>query len=491
MSDFNIDVSAGRDRGTPEEIHDQPFRIALIGDWSGRGSRGVVQPAWRIAARQPHQVDRDDLDVAMEDLAVELALRVEGNTPPLTIQFRTIDDFHPDQLYARLPIFQALRDLRERLDDPREFAAAARQMSGEAPPPPPKPAAGGGLLDSILDDAAPVDTNEALASSGGDLHAFLQQILKPHLVPRADPRQAELVAQVDAAASSALRAILHHPQFQALEANWRAADLLVRRIDTSSDLRIELIDLTRDELNACLAPGQDPQHSPLYALLTRQSQTAPWALLASAFTLGGDPADLERAAQLAAIGHLLQAPWVAPAHPSLAGVAGFDSAEWGSDPASGDAGWAALRASPLARSLGLVVPRFLVRSPYGKSFDECETLRFEELDGSGHEDFLWAPGSFAVALILGRARAEAGGWNLAGQIDPEVGGLPHVVFGKGADARSIPVAETTMTERGGAKLMDAGLMVLASLKDQDRLRLLRLQSAAQPLAALAARWSLA
>jgi type VI secretion system protein ImpC len=489
MSDFNLDITAGRDRAPGQPIEDAPFRIALIGDWSGRGSRGRVESAGRIAARQPHQVDRDDLELAMEDLGVELALRVEGSGPPLTIRFRSLDDFHPDQLYARLPIFQALRDLRERLNDPREFAAAARQMSGEAPPPPPKPAAGGGLLDSILDDAAPVDTNEALAHSGGDLHAFLQQILKPHLIPRADPRQAELIAQVDAAASSALRAILHHPHFQALEANWRAADMLVRRIDTSSDLRIELIDLTQAELHGCLPPGQDPQQSPLYALLTRQSQTAPWALFASAFPLGPD--DLDRAAQLAAIGHLLQAPWIAPAHPALAGVAGFDSAEPGSYQPSDDAGWMALRSSALARSLGLVVPRFLVRSPYGKNFDECETLRFEELDQPGHADFLWAPGSFAVALILGRARAEAGSWSLAGQVDPEIGGLSHVVFGKGADARSIPVAETAMTERGGARLMDGGLMVLASLKDQDRLRLLRVQSVAHPLAALAARWTVA
>ncbi len=490
MSDFTLDITAGRDRGTPAPLDETPFRIALLGDWSGRGSRGVVEPGGAIAARQPHRVDRDDLDEVLSDLAPHLVLRLGAEGSPVTLRFAALEDFHPDQLYARLPVFQALRELRRRLNDPREFPAAARELAGEAPPPPPR-VPSGGLLDSILDDAVPPDTNAALEASGGDLHRFLQQVLKPHLIARADPRQADLVAQVDAAASATLRAILHHPAFQALEALWRGADLLVRRVDTSTDLRIELIDVTEAELHAALAPGGDPADSPLHALLTRQSQTVPWALLAGAYTFGGDPADVERVAQLAAIGHLLQAPWIGGAHPRLAGVDSLaaqpDPAEWNPvvDPA-----WDLVRSSPLARSMGLVLPRFLLRLPYGREFDSCESLMFEEIEkDADHAAYLWGPPAFAVALILGRACAEAGGWNLLPAIDPEIGGLPHVVHGRGAGAVALPCAEILMTERGGARLLDRGLMPLASLKDQDRVRLLRLQSMAQPLAALAGRWT--
>lgn len=477
MSDFTLDITAGRDRSTPEPIEPQPFRIALLGDWSGRGSRGIVEPAAKIAARQPHRVDRDDLDEVLEDLAPVLSLRLEGDAPPLVIRFAALDDFHPDQLYARLPIFQALRDLRTRLSDPKEFPAAAREMSGEAPPPPPRAPSGGSLLDSILDEASPPDVNEALANSGGDLHTFLQQILRPHLIPRADPRQADLIAQVDAAAGATLRAILHHPAYQALEALWRSADLLVRRVDTSSDLRLELIDLTEAELNAALPPGGDPQVSPLCLLLSRQSQGAPWGLLAGAFVLGGDdPNGIERMAQLAAIGHLHRAPWIGGADPELVG--------------STEPGWSALRASPLAQSLGLVFPRFILRLPYGRNFDPSESLSFEEVTSDSPPDhYLWGPSAFAVALILGQAFAEAGGWHLTGSIDPEIGGLAHVVHGRGPNAVAIPCAEVLMTVQVGDNLMDRGFMPLASLKGQDRIRLLRLQSVAAPLAALAGRWS--
>src|SRR5690349_14435318 len=111
MSDFSIDITAGRDRSAPQPVEDTPFRIGLIGDWSGRGSRGMVESAGKVAARRPHSVDRDDLEDAMEDLAVELSLTVEGNAQPLVLRFRSLDDFHPDQLYARLSLFEALRNL--------------------------------------------------------------------------------------------------------------------------------------------------------------------------------------------------------------------------------------------------------------------------------------------------------------------------------------------------------------------------------------------
>lgn len=487
MADVNLDVSAGRDRSEATPVEEMPFRIALVGDWSGRQSRGVVEEGRAIAARRPRRVDRDDLEAVLAELAPALALRMEEGGPALGLRFAALEDFHPDRLFQRLPLFQALRGLRQRLADPASFAAAARELSGEAPPPAAPPP--GGLLDSILDEAVPPSASEALAESGGDLHAFLQRVVRPHLVPRPDPRQDELLSQVDAAAGATLRAILHHPDFQRLEALWRAADLLVRRIDTSAELQLHLVDISPAELAAALPAGGDPASSPFYQLLAGSADTAPWSLLAADASFGPGTADLDRLAQLAAIGQLLGAPWVATGDPRLAGtpslVSSPDPAGW---EAVTDPAWDLLRCTSLARSAGLVLPRFLMRLPYGRDGEECETMRFEELDSApGHEDHLWGPPAFAVALILGRGFAESG-WSLLRGLDPEVGGLPQVVRGKGAAAEAIPCGEVLLTERAAARLQDRGLMVLASLKDQDRVRLLRLQSVARPLAALAGRW---
>jgi len=491
MSDIILDINAGRERGTPQPLDETPFRIALLGDFSGRESRGITEVGATLAARRTWRVDRDDLDEALEEMAPSVQLRLEPDGPPLRLRFAALEDFHPDRLFERLPVFQALRDLRRRLSDPATFHAAARELSGESPPPAPRrPPSGGSLLADILDQASPPDAAEALAEAGGDLHAFIQRVLRPHLVPNPDPRQGELVAQVDAAASATLRAILHATEFQALEALWRAADLLVRRVETSPDLQVHLIDLSEPELIAALPLGGDPTTSPLYQLLARHSGTAPWALLAGAYRFGAAPADIDRLAQLAAIGHLLGAPWIGAADPRLAGApdvaALAEPAAWQAAP---DPRWEAFRSLSLARSVGLVLPGFLLRLPYGRAFEECEQVRFEEHEkDAGLAAYLWGPPAFAVALILGRAFAEAG-WRLTEEIDPEIGGLPFVVIGPPADHRTIPVGQVLLTVTAADRLMDRGLMPLATMKDSDRVRLVRLQSLANPLAALAGRWS--
>src|SRR5512147_1408264 len=245
MHEFHIDVSAGRDRTPAIPLDDTPFRIAILGDFTGRASRGANEGGAALARRPAWPVDRDDIDIVIQEMGVALHLRLETGAPPLAIRFQSLEDFHPDRLYERLPLFQALRDLRQRLSNPTTFKAAAAELSGAAPPPgSSRPPAGGGLLGDILDAAAPTDVEEVLADAGGDLHGFIQRVLKPHLVPNPDPRQAELVAQVEAAASATLRNILHAPEFQALESLWRGVDFVTRQLETGPDLKVLLLDVS-------------------------------------------------------------------------------------------------------------------------------------------------------------------------------------------------------------------------------------------------------
>ncbi len=490
MSDIHLDVTAGRDHSVPVPLEDTPFRIALLGDFSGRDHRPAAERGSALATRRTWRVDRDDLDETLAELAPELVLTLAPGDPPLRLRFEKLDDFHPDQLMARVPLLSGLGDLRRRLRQADTFAEAARELSGEATPRPARPPKGSGsLLDDILDDAVPPSADEALADAGGDLYAFIQRVMRPHLVPNSDPRQAELVAQVDAAATATLRAILHAPAFQALEAAWRAVDLLVRRVETGTELQLHLVDLSANELAAALPHDGDPRESPLFAMLTRQSGSAPWALLSGAYAFDQSPPALDRLAQVAAIAQLLGAPFIAEAHPSLAGAR--DVAELGDHRSwkpEADAAWTAFRAMTLARYVGLVLPGFLVRVPYGKAHEACETVNFEEYDAEiAHDQGPWAPGAFAVALVLARAFSE-GGWTLGAALDPEIGGLPFVVTGLAADRRTLPVGRVLLTEAAGDDLLARGLMPLATLKDSDRVRLVRLQSLAHPLAALVGRW---
>ncbi|HET6205946.1 MAG TPA: hypothetical protein VFD98_04005, partial [Terracidiphilus sp.] len=59
------------------------------------------------------------------------------------------------------------------------------------------------------------------------------------------------------------------------------------------------------------------------------------------------------------------------------------------------------------------------------------------------------------------------------------------------DGQSVnkPCAEILLSEKDANSLMERGYMALASLKDQDAVLLVRFQSIADPLAALAGRWT--
>ncbi|MBI5407996.1 MAG: type VI secretion system contractile sheath small subunit, partial [Nitrospirae bacterium] len=104
----------------PEET---PFRVALLGDFSGRRNRGVFQTGSTLAKRRFIFVDRDNIDEAMEKLGVGINLPIFGkNAPPVHVTFSKMDDFHPDSLFNGLDVFQALRDTRRGLKDPATFA---------------------------------------------------------------------------------------------------------------------------------------------------------------------------------------------------------------------------------------------------------------------------------------------------------------------------------------------------------------------------------
>lgn len=486
MSHANLDVNPSQAPEPAQPLDDTPFRIAVIGDFSGRASRDADESGPELTRRPAWRVDRDDLDQVMKEIGPALRLTLaDGDS--LLIRFASLDDFHPDRLFERLPLFQALRDLRQRLSNASTFKAAAAELAGgSAPPQSGKRMSGGSLLGDILDEASPPDVEETLAEAGGDLHGFIQRVLKPHLIPNPDPRQSEMVAQVDAAASSTLRSILHSPAYQALESLWRSTDLLVRQVETSADLKILLIDVSEPELRVALPAGGDPAASPLLRLLANYTDPEPWSLLIGAFTFGGSAEEVDRLAQLAAVGMVLKAPWISGANPGLAGV-GEEMGETSTWNAPGP-GWAAFRTTTLSRSLGLVLPRFLARLPYGKGLEECERFPFEELGpGAPASKFLWGHPAIVVAAILGRSFAEHG-WSLMRGLEPEVSGLPVGSIGRGAAAQAVGPGEALLSVRAADALMDRGFMALAPLKESDRVRLVRLQSCASPIAALAGRW---
>ncbi len=510
---IEVNLTAGGSAAGGPARPDAPFRILVLGDLSGRAGRIPPGSNADLASRRPVRVDRDTLDEVIAKLAPELQLSLAGaGSAPVAIRFTGLDDFHADSLYQRLGPFEHVRSLRRRLQNPATFDAAAAEVRGWSAAPPaaeaksapapagaaPPPGGSGVTLDDLL-AATPAQPRRP-AGDAADWNALIQQIVAPHIraVPAADPKQAELVARVDAAAGDLLRAVLHAPAFQALEALWRGVDFLTRRLETDRTLSVHLLDVTRADLTADLTAADDLGRTGLYKQLVERTVGTPggepWAVVLVCETFGPTQDDAELLGRLARIARAGDCAVVAAASPRLVGCDSFaahpDPDDW-RPPADPDAAaaWAALHQLPEAAHVGLALPRVLLRLPYGARSSPAEQVPFEELAASpDHESYLWANPAFAVGLLLGEAFTRSG-WKLRPGEVSEIDGLPLATYREDGETQVKPCAEAVLTERAARILIDAGLMTLLSVRDRDVVRLASVRPLARTAAALAGRWS--
>jgi len=430
---------------------DTPFHILVAGDFSGGAGRG----------RKAVSIDRDSFDGVLGALAP--AVTVPLGEVPLTIEFRELEDFHPDRLFERLAPFHALRDLRQRLSHSSTFAAAAAEMA----PRPPKPVAPAPELGKLSGaDLLRMMTGEEPAREKSpersDWDQMLHEMVAPYAEPCPDPRQPELIAQADAAIAGEMRAILHHPRFQALESAWRALHLMVRRLETGEDLKISLLDLPQEEL------ATEAGTAALRRALAEETRSA----IAGFYYFS--PQEESTLLRLAALARGGRAPLLAGLAPDVVGLIGV---------------FADLRRSSDARWIALALPRFLLRLPYGAATDETETFAFEEMPTPPeHERYLWSHPAAACAYLLGETFSRHGWAMRPGALDT-IDGLPLHVYKSNGESELKPCAEVLLTEEAAALLLERGFMPLVSIKGTDRVRILRFQSVAEPLAPLAGRWT--
>ncbi|MBM4330020.1 MAG: hypothetical protein FJ117_02150 [Deltaproteobacteria bacterium] len=511
---FRIVDSMEETSGRPAP--ETPFRILIMGDFSGRANRGLASGAARV--RNPVLVDRDNFDEVLAKLGVEIHLPMGKKAPPLKLCFRELEDFHPDQLFERVQPLEALRDARRKLADPRTFAAAAEEFGGRTgtklPPerkePPsgepvsgPRPSApemagltSGSLLDQILEEKEG-KPDKGPARDTSEWGAFLREIVRPYVIPRDDPRQAEMICSLDAAAAGLMRAILHHPDFQALEAAWRAVRFLVSRVETDAQLRLYFMDISKAELSADLAAAKDLRSTGMYRLLVEETVETPggepWAVLGGNYTFGPSREDAELLGRIAKIARAAGAPFIAQASDRFLGCESLaktpDPREWkGMTDTEGSQAWEALRKHPEASYLGLALPRFLLRLPYGAETDPTERFAFEEMAASPeHNHYLWGNPAFACVYLIARAFSQ-NGWDLRPGVIQEIENLPLHVYKEGGESRITPCAEVLLTERAAEIILDKGFMPLLSLKNRDIIRQARFQSLTDPPSPLAGRW---
>lgn len=269
----------------------------------------------------------------------------------------------------------------------------------------------------------PADPPARPAASGATaIQGLLQSVVQPHIV-WTDPRQPAWVAAVDAAIGDQLRAILHQPAFQALEATWRSIHHLVSNYSDDT-VQIFLLDASRQELLADLrVAGGDPKATGLYRLLIERGiqmpDGEPWAALVGDYRFGAGPEDVALLALLGSLAAQSGGPFLAAATQELLGchsvTALADPAQWQSLPAEAEQRWQALRGCVVAPWIGLALPRVLLRLPYGTKTDPVEAFAFEEMpSGRDPDAYLWGNPAF----ICGPLRSWRRLWKTGGNSIP-------------------------------------------------------------------------
>lgn len=475
------DARSQGDKSAHQTRDGAPMHIALLADFSGRGSRGEIDLDG-LAARKAHLVDRDNFEELFSKLQVSVKLPVSKEA----LKFDEFDDLHPDYLYENLALFADLRSLKRRLNKKDHFAKAADEIqrwanftsefSGQkkaadeaeerAPVPMPTD-----LFDAILSGS---DTSNYQDSPVGDIQSLIKDIVAPYVEAKADPRLPEYLSAVDQATAQTLRRVLHADAYQNIESAWRCVDFLVRRLETDNKLKLFLIDVSDEEVRQDLAGTDTIEDTAIYKLLVEKQQVSggtPFGIVNVDITLLDQEKDARLASALSLIGEASNAAVIAGASTRIAGCADLsvteDVDDWDYAPSEEfTKAWQAMRAEPAAAHLALCAPRFLVRMPYGKRSSPIDSFDFEELASErAHPYYLWANSAYLITYLIAQSYRTSG-WQLTSGLRNKVEELPLHIYTDDDESVAKACAEVYLRDRAAEQLAAHGLLTLRSVANE-------------------------
>src|SRR5215510_243749 len=302
-----------------------------------------------------------------------------------------------------------------------------------------------------------------------------------------------MIADLDDRISTKLNDVMHHPTFQQLESSWRGLKMLVDRSDFRRNVRIELVQASKDELRTSFEDAPELIQSDLYERVYRRAYDQPGAFPYSAMVSNyefentpGDVALLERVSKVAASAHC---PFIGAVGPKFFGKSSME--DWRRIPDLKEymrgidyTKWNAFRDTEESRYVGLVLPRFLLRLPYGQESLPVRGVNYTESVGaSDGSNYLWGNAAFAFASNMSRAFAE-NGWCV--QIrGPESGGkvdnLPVHLYDVGRGKQMKIPTELLFDETLELTCANHGFIVLSQYENRDFACFFSANSAQRPM----------
>ncbi|MBK6469234.1 MAG: type VI secretion system contractile sheath large subunit [Betaproteobacteria bacterium] len=304
-----------------------------------------------------------------------------------------------------------------------------------------------------------------------------------------------MIAAIDQKLSEQVNAVLHHPDFQKLESAWRGLHYLVNNTETDEMLKVRVMNISKAELGKTLKSykgtkwDQSPLFKKIYEEEFGQFGGNPYGCLIGDYYFDQSPPDVEMLGEMAKVAAAALSPFIAAASPT---VMQMDSWQELANPRDLTkifgtpeyAAWRSLRESDDARYLGLAMPRFLSRLPYGAKTSPVEEFNFEEETAGGdHSKYTWSNAAYAMAVNINRS-FKLYGWcsRIRGvESGGAVEGLPTHTFPSddgGVDMKC--PTEIAISDRREAELAKNGFMPLIHKKNSDFAAFIGAQSLQKP-----------
>jgi type VI secretion system protein ImpC len=304
-----------------------------------------------------------------------------------------------------------------------------------------------------------------------------------------------IIAELDKKLSEQISKIIHHEDFKSLEGTWRGLHHLVSNTETDETLKIRVINVSKKEVAATIKKfkGTSWDQSPLFKKVYEDEFGTPggqpYGCLLGDYYFDQSPPDVEILAGMAQISAAAHAPFISASSPRVLGMESWQELSNPRDltkifQTPEYAPWRSLRDSEDARYLGLAMPRFLARQPYGAKTNPVDEFDFEEdVEGADHGKYVWANSAFAMGTNITRS-FKLYGWcaNIRGtESGGMLEGLPCHTFPTddgGVDMKC--PTEIAITDRREAELAKNGFMPLSHYKNTDYAVFMGAQSLQKP-----------
>ncbi len=353
-------------------------------------------------------------------------------------------------------------------------------------------------FNSLLTQEFKVKTDQTKSAVQSAVKTLAEQALANTVTISDDAYKsiATIIAEIDRKLSEQVNLILHHNDFQSLESAWRGLHHLVNNTETDEKLKLRFMDISKTDLRNSMRryKGVSWDQSPLFKKIYEEEYGQlggePYGCLIGDYFFDHTAPDVDLLASLGKVAASAHVPFIAGAAPS---VLQMESWQELSNPRDLTkiftqnleyAAWNSLRQSEDSRYIGLAMPRFLARLPYGIKTNPVDAFDFEETtDGADHSKYVWSNAAYAMAVNINRSFKQYGWCTLIRGVESGgvVEGLPCHTFPTddgGVDMKC--PTEIAISDRREAELAKNGFIPLIHRKNTDYAAFIGAQSLQKP-----------